>query len=88
MNKPSTTTGTDWNALDNSSFRATVREFFETRYPKDLRYPKRRLRWAEIRDWYLTLSQKGWVAPSWPSSTIRSRSPQKSTSCCVPPPRC
>ena len=68
MNKPSTTTGTDWNALDNSSFRATVREFFETRYPKDLRYPKRRLRWAEIRDWYLTLSQKGWVAPSWPSS--------------------
>ena len=68
MNKPSTTTGTDWNALDNSSFRATVREFFETRYPKDLRYPKRRLRWAEIRDWYLTLSQKGWGAPSWPSS--------------------
>ncbi len=67
MNKPSTTTGTDWNALDNSSFRATVREFFEARYPAELRYPKRRLRWAEIKEWYFVLAQKGWVAPGWPS---------------------
>ncbi|MDI1274804.1 MULTISPECIES: acyl-CoA dehydrogenase family protein [unclassified Polaromonas] len=67
MNTISSTTSTDWNALDNDSFRATVREFFETRYPGELRYPKRRLRWSEIGHWYLTLSKKGWVAPSWPT---------------------
>ena len=61
------TASTDWNALDNGSFRAAVREFFETRYPGELRYPKKRLRWAEIGHWYLTLSKKGWVAPSWPT---------------------
>ena len=58
---------TDWNAMDNESFRATVRAFFETEYPSELRYPKRRLRWAEIKHWFLKLSQKGWVAPSWPT---------------------
>jgi alkylation response protein AidB-like acyl-CoA dehydrogenase len=57
---------TDWNALDTEVFRATVREFFEKNYPPELRYPKRRLRWAEIRDWTLTLSRQGWLAPSWP----------------------
>ena len=33
MNTSSTSTSTDWNALDNASFRATLREFFETRFP-------------------------------------------------------
>ena len=59
--------GTDWNALDNESFRAMVRAFSEAEYPSELRYPKRRLRWAEIKPWFLKLSQKGWVAPSWPT---------------------
>jgi len=58
---------TDWNAMDNESFRAMVRAFFEAEYPSELRYPKRRLRWAEIKHWFLKLSQKGWVAPSWPA---------------------
>lgn len=57
---------TDWNALDDETFRATVRRFFEEHYPQHLRYPKRRLRWHEIRDWYLTLYRQGWVAPNWP----------------------
>ncbi|TAJ17854.1 MAG: acyl-CoA dehydrogenase [Rugosibacter sp.] len=57
---------TDWNALDTEAFRQTVRTFFEQNYPAELRYPKTRLRWAEIKDWYMTLSRKGWVAPSWP----------------------
>lgn len=56
----------DWNTLDNETFRQTVREFFEKNYPAELRYPKTRLRWAQIKDWYLTLSRKGWLAPSWP----------------------
>jgi alkylation response protein AidB-like acyl-CoA dehydrogenase len=57
---------TDWNALDTDDFRALVRGFFEQNYPEALRYPKRRLRWAEIRDWTLKLSAHGWLAPSWP----------------------
>ena len=60
-------TATDWNALDNASFRATVREFFEKHFPSEWRYPQRRLRWSEIGHWYLKLSEKGWVAPSWPT---------------------
>ncbi len=58
----------DWNALDTESFRRLVRDFFESNYPPELRYPQTRLRWAQIRDWYLTLSRKGWIAPSWPQA--------------------
>ncbi|MEW6169031.1 MAG: acyl-CoA dehydrogenase family protein [Pseudomonadota bacterium] len=57
---------TDWNALDDETFRQEVRTFFQQNYPEALRYPKTRLRWAEIKDWYLTLSKKGWLAPAWP----------------------
>ena len=56
----------DWNALDNETFRREVRLFFEEHYPSHLRYPKTRLRWHQIRDWYLTLSRQGWIAPAWP----------------------
>ena len=58
---------TDWNALDTETFRTQVRDFFEREYPQELRYPKRRLRWAEIRDWTLKLADHGWLAPSWPT---------------------
>jgi alkylation response protein AidB-like acyl-CoA dehydrogenase len=57
---------TDWNAMDDEHFRQEVRAFFEQNYPQALRYPKTRLRWAQIKDWYLTLSKKGWLAPAWP----------------------
>ncbi|MBI3069326.1 MAG: acyl-CoA dehydrogenase family protein [Betaproteobacteria bacterium] len=56
----------DYNRMGDEEFRAMVREFFETHYPAHLRFPPRRLRWHEIRDWYLTLSRKGWIAPNWP----------------------
>ncbi|MDB5840470.1 MAG: mmgC12 [Herminiimonas sp.] len=58
--------GNDWNALENEAFRIEVRAFFENNYPAALRYPKTRLRWSEIKDWYLTLSRRGWIAPNWP----------------------
>lgn len=64
----STNNLTDWNALDNDSFRHTVREFFEQNYPAELRYPPTRLRWAQVKDWYMALSRKGWIAPSWPQA--------------------
>lgn len=58
----------DWNALDNDTFRALVREEFETHYPLSQRFPPRRLRWSENKDWYLRMSAKGWIAPGWPAA--------------------
>ncbi len=56
----------DWNSLDDETFRHIVRAWFEAEYPEELRYPPRRLHWAEIKPWYMQLSAKGWLAPSWP----------------------
>jgi len=61
-----TATMTDYNAMSDDAFRGEVRTYFEQHYPQDLRFMARRLRWAEIRDWYFTLSRKGWIAPNWP----------------------
>ena len=56
----------DWNALTDDAFRALVRDDFETHYPVAQRFPPRRLRWSENKDWYLRLAAKGWIAPAWP----------------------
>ncbi|MCK9284150.1 MAG: acyl-CoA dehydrogenase family protein [Rhodocyclaceae bacterium] len=57
----------DWNAMGDEEFRQEVRTFFEQNYPSELRYPPHRLRWAEIKGWYMTLAAKGWLAPTWPT---------------------
>jgi alkylation response protein AidB-like acyl-CoA dehydrogenase len=57
----------DWNAMSDGDFRLKIRTFFETSYPAELRYPPRRLRWHESRDWYAKLVEHGCVAPNWPS---------------------
>ncbi|GAA4330787.1 acyl-CoA dehydrogenase family protein [Variovorax defluvii] len=56
----------DLNSLDDESFRRTVRAFFAEYYPEELRFPKQRLRWAEVKPWFMALSRKGWAAPGWP----------------------
>jgi hypothetical protein len=56
----------DWNALDDEEFRSIVRTDFEQHYPAELRYPPRRLLWAEQSGWYLRMAAKGWIAPNWP----------------------
>lgn len=56
----------DWNALSHDEFRAIVREELQTHYPHDQRFPPRRLRWHENRNWYLRMAAKGWIAPAWP----------------------
>jgi alkylation response protein AidB-like acyl-CoA dehydrogenase len=56
----------DWNAMSDQDFRREVRRFFREHYPEHLRYPKTRLRWVQIKDWYLKLSSQGWLAPAWP----------------------
>lgn len=56
----------DFNALSDEAFRIEARAFFVKHYPQHLRYILRRARWSEIREWYLTLSRHGWIAPNWP----------------------
>ena len=56
----------DWNALDDEDFRAIIRSDFEAHYPNALRYPSHRLRWNQLKDWYVRMAGKGWIAPNWP----------------------
>ncbi|MDM0104603.1 acyl-CoA dehydrogenase [Variovorax sp. J22R24] len=58
----------DWSALPDPEFRRMVRAFLQQRYPAHLRYLSHRARWSEMREWYLTLSAQGWVAPAWPQA--------------------
>jgi alkylation response protein AidB-like acyl-CoA dehydrogenase len=56
----------DWNALSDEDFRLEVRSFFEMHYPADRRFPAKRYRWHQIKDWYQTLYRHGMIAPAWP----------------------
>lgn len=58
----------DWSAMPEADFRRMVRAFLQQHYPAQLRYLSHRARWSETRDWYLTLSAQGWVAPAWPQA--------------------
>ena len=56
----------DYNAMSDDDFRAMVREFVETHYPDIPRYALSRLHWEEVKPWYLILSERGWICPTWP----------------------
>jgi alkylation response protein AidB-like acyl-CoA dehydrogenase len=56
----------DWNALSDEEFRRAAAEFFELHVPAYLRFLSRRPRWAEVSEWYMTMSSNGWLVPSWP----------------------
>lgn len=58
--------GDDYATMSEEGFRLMVREFLRANYPQHLRHVPRRLRLNEVRDWYLTLSKCGWLAPAWP----------------------
>ncbi|MET3380289.1 MULTISPECIES: acyl-CoA dehydrogenase [Variovorax] len=58
----------DWSAMPEADFRSMVRAFLQLRYPPQLRYLSHRARWSEMREWYLTLSAQGWIAPAWPQA--------------------
>ena len=57
----------DWNALEDDEFRGIISADFRENYPDHLRFPPYRMRWSELRDWYLRISGKGWLAPNWPA---------------------
>lgn len=56
----------DWDAMPEPEFRQLVRGLFARHYPEHRRHMPYRQSWAESRDWYLTLSRLGWIAPAWP----------------------
>ena len=58
--------GTNTELETSDAFRRRVRTFLRRHYPEALRHPSRRLRWHEVKDWYLALSRQGWLAPAWP----------------------
>jgi len=58
----------DYAGMSEAEFREVVRAFLGKYYPEKLRFPSRRLRWHEIRDWYMTLSRHGWLVPAWPKA--------------------
>lgn len=58
----------DWDGMSDDDFRAMLRTFFKRHYPDRLRNVQRRLHWDEIKEWTLTLSKQGWLAPSWPKA--------------------
>ena len=56
----------DWNAITDEEFRRAAADFFATHVPQHLRHLSRRPRWAEVKEWYLTMSRHGWLVPAWP----------------------
>jgi alkylation response protein AidB-like acyl-CoA dehydrogenase len=58
----------DWDKMPEVEFRLMVRAFFAKHYPAERRYRPYRQTWAESKDWYMTLSRLGWLAPAWPKA--------------------
>lgn len=58
--------GGDWNAVDNETFRAILRQWFEGNYPPELRNLPVRLCGEQASEWHTCLYQRGWAAPAWP----------------------
>jgi len=56
----------NWDAMSETDFRNMLRTFYRRNYPEHLRNVQRRLSWEEVRDWTMTLSRQGWLAPNWP----------------------
>ena len=55
-----------WSSLSDEEFREISRSFLVSEYPDSLRYPKKRFRWEEVKNWYKKQSEYGWIAPAWP----------------------
>ncbi|WP_201192537.1 acyl-CoA dehydrogenase family protein [Pseudomonas fluorescens] len=55
----------DFNVLEDDAFRQMVRDFLAANFPEELRDLPKRLHWEEVKSWYMTLSEHGWLAPGW-----------------------
>ncbi len=56
----------DLEAMDEATFRRTVRAWLQAHYPPAVRHPAKRLHWRDNKPAYMALSRKGWLAPGWP----------------------
>lgn len=57
----------DWNALSDAEFRRIFRTWVDENCPQELRFMrKQRPVYEEVKDWYQTLAEKGWLSPLWP----------------------
>lgn len=57
----------DYNTISDKEFRKIVKCFLEEAYPNQApRFLQRRARLNEAMPWYMVLSDKGWLAPTWP----------------------
>jgi alkylation response protein AidB-like acyl-CoA dehydrogenase len=55
-----------WDEMPEAEFRQLVRALFAAHYPQQRRFMPYRQTWAESKEWYMTLSRLGWIAPAWP----------------------
>jgi alkylation response protein AidB-like acyl-CoA dehydrogenase len=62
----STAAAINFEALSDDAFRAHMRQFLQQHYPPALRNLPKRPHWPQVKQWYLTLGQHGWLAPGWP----------------------
>jgi len=62
----SQTSRPDYNAMSDEAFRAEARAFFAKHFPEHMRFIMRRMRWADMKDWYIAAGAAGWLAPNWP----------------------
>lgn len=58
----------DWAAMPEPAFRGMLRAFLARHYPPERRHLPYRQTWAQSREWYMTLSRQGWLAPGWPAA--------------------
>lgn len=56
----------DRNAMTDDAFRTATVEFIETHCPAEIRFCDERPDMALLMPWYRTMSEHGWLAPSWP----------------------
>ncbi|VTU46362.1 Acyl-CoA dehydrogenase (plasmid) [Variovorax sp. SRS16] len=60
--------GVDVADLSDEQFRRVLATWIASHYPPEKRFMKKRAYYADISDWYQSLSKKGWLAPAWPKS--------------------
>jgi len=56
----------DITELNDEAFRQEIRSWVEANYPAHLRFLPYRASIKEGREWYMALSEKGWLCPLWP----------------------
>lgn len=57
----------DYNALPEAEFRAMVRDHVTGIFPREFLHAVRRIGPQEVADYNRKMSERGWIAPAWPT---------------------